>query len=161
MREYKRTKKAQLLRGHVGRTGWKLGVFGLLIALASVAQAANNQEPALSAAERHIVARGIATLKAPADRTLAANWSNAKKVAEWICRPAALPVVRRQDQRAGRVVLGTDDLKSLTLETNGRLTGSGLFRTVHGWTDFNFACEVNPETAKVTNFQIIPHPAHP
>ena len=145
----------------MGRTGSKTGIFGLLIALASIAQAANNQEPALSAAERHIVARGIATLKAPADRTLAANWSNAKKVAEWICRPAALPAVRKQDQRAGRVVLGTDDLESLTLETNGRLIGSGLFRTVHGWQDFNFACEVNPETAKVTSFQITPLPAHP
>ena len=30
-----------------------------------------------------------------------------------------------------------------------------------GWTDFNFACEVNPETAKVTNFQITPLPSHP
>jgi hypothetical protein len=133
----------------------------MLVALASVAQAANNQEPALSAAEKEVVARQIATLRAPADRTLAANWSNAKKVAEWICRPAALPAVRKQDQRAGRVVLGTDELKSLTLETNGRLTGSGLFRTVHGWTDFNFACEVNPETAKVISFQIMPRPAHP
>jgi hypothetical protein len=145
----------------VGRTGWKTGIFGLLIVLGSVVQAANNQEPALSAAERHIVARQIATLKTPADRTLAANWSNARKVAEWICRPAALTVVKKQDQRADRVILGTDDLKSLTLETNGRLTGSGLFRTFHGWKDFSFACELNPETAKVTSFQITPLPAHP
>jgi hypothetical protein len=145
----------------VGRTDWKTGIFGLLIALASIAQAANNQEPALSTAERHIVAQGIATLKTPADRTLAGSWNNAKKVAELICRPAALPALKKQDQRIDRVFLGTDDPKSLTLETSGRLTGSGQFRTLHGWQDFSFACEVNPETAKVTSFQIIPLPAHP
>jgi len=132
-----------------------------LIALASIAQAANNQEPPLSAAEKEVVARQIATLKTPADRTLASSWSSAKKVAELICRPAALPALKKQDQRIDRVFLGTDDLKSLTLETSGRLIGSGQFRTVHSWTDFNFACEVNPETAKVTNFQITPLPAHP
>ena len=145
----------------MGRTDWKTGIFGLLIALASIAQAANNQEPALSTAERHIVAQGIATLKTPADRTLAGSWNNAKKVAELICRPAALPALKKQDQRIDRVFLGTDDPKSLTLETSGRLTGSGQFRTLHGWQDFSFACEVNPETAKVTSFQITPLPAHP
>lgn len=145
----------------MGRTGRKTGIFTLLIVLASFAQAANNQEPALSAAERHVVAQQIATLKSATDRTVASSWSNAKKVAELICRPAALPVLKKQDRRIDRVFLGTDDPKTLTLETDGRLTGSGQFRTVHGWTDFQFACEVNPETAKVTSFQIIPHPAHP
>jgi hypothetical protein len=103
----------------VGRTGWKTGIFGLLIALGSVVQAANNQEPALSAAEREFVTRQIATLKTPADRTLAENWSNAKKVAELICRPAALPALKKQDQRVDRVFLGTDDLKGLRLRPAG------------------------------------------
>ena len=110
-------------------------------------------DPDLSAAETAAVNRQIATLKSPVDRHMANGWSNAKKVSELICRPAALAVLKKQTPGVDRVFLGTDDPKTLTLETSSRLTGSGQFRSPQGWTDFTFTCNINPDTAKVTAFQ--------
>jgi hypothetical protein len=115
-------------------------------------QAANQTEPALSPAETAAVTRQIATLHSSVDRSVANGWSNSKKVAELICRPAALPVLKKQIPGTDRVFLGTDDPKTLNLESNAKLTGTGSARTPKGWQDFTFTCEINPETGKVTSF---------
>jgi hypothetical protein len=115
-------------------------------------QAAGQSEPALSSAETAAVSRQIATLHSSVDRSVANGWSNAKKVAELLCRPAALPVLKKQLPGTDRVFLGTDDPKTLNLESNARLTGTGSARTPKGWHDFTFTCEVDPETGKATSF---------
>ncbi len=115
-------------------------------------QDAGQPEPTLSPAETTAVNRQIATLHSSVDRSVANGWTNAKKVAETICRPAALPVLKKQLPGTDRVFLGTDDPKTLNLESNTKLTGSGSARTPNGWQDFTFTCEVNPETGKVTSF---------
>jgi hypothetical protein len=125
----------------------------VLTVLAAITPAVYASEPDLSAAETAVVNRQIATLKASGDRHMATGWSNAKKVAELICRPAALSVLKKQTPGVDRVFLGTDDPQTLTLESNSRLTGTGQFRTPQGWTDFAFTCNVNAETGKVTAFQ--------
>jgi hypothetical protein len=84
---------------------------------------------------------------------MAQGWSNTKKVAELLCRPAALPVLKKQTAAVDRVFLGTDDPKTLTLENNTRLTGGGEFRTPKGWTDFTFTFDLDPQTGKVVAFQ--------
>jgi hypothetical protein len=119
---------------------------------ASAGQAASPAEPALSAAESAAVARQIATLHSSVDRSVANGWSNAKKVAETICRPAAVAALRKQVPGTDRVFLGTDDPKTLTLESNAKLTGTGSVRNPKGWQDFSFVCEVDPETGKVISF---------
>jgi hypothetical protein len=115
-------------------------------------QAANQTEPPLSPAETAAVTRQIATLHSSVDRSVANGWSNAKKVAELICRPAALPILKKQIPGTDRVFLGTDDPKTLNLESNAKLTGTGSARAPKGWQDFTFTCEINPETGKVTSF---------
>ncbi len=115
-------------------------------------QTPSQSEPALSPAETAAVSRQIATLHSSVDRNMANGWSNAKKVAETICRPAALPVLKKQIPGTDRVFLGTDDPKTLNLESNAKLTGTGSARTPKGWQDFTFTCELNPETGKVTSF---------
>ena len=119
---------------------------------ASEGQSGSQGEPALSAAESSAVARQIATLHSSVDRNMANGWSNAKKVAETICRPAAVAALKKQIPGTDRVFLGTDDPKTLNLESNAKLTGSGSVRNPKGWQDFTFACEVDPETGKVTSF---------
>ncbi len=89
---------------------------------------------------------------------MAAGWSDAKKMAEMICRPAALGILQKQNKAIDRVSLGTDDPTSLALESNARLTGIGEYRTPQGWQNISFVCEVNPATAKVASFQFIPVP---
>ncbi|MGA8096677.1 MAG: DUF930 domain-containing protein [Steroidobacteraceae bacterium] len=121
--------------------------------LSTIAQTSGLKEPELSAPQKVVVIRKIATLKSPADRHVAEGWSNAKKVAELLCRPAALSALRRQTPGVDRVFLGTDDPHTLNLESNRRLTGSGEFRTEKGWQNFTFACELDPETGGVVSFR--------
>jgi hypothetical protein len=133
----------------------KAGVAAVLTVIVAMAPAGYASEPDLSAAETTAVNQQIATLKARGDRRMAEGWSNTKKVAELICRPAALSVLKKQAPGVDRVFLGTDDPQTLTLESNRRLTGTGEFRTPQGWTDFTFTCDVNTETGKVTAFRPI------
>jgi hypothetical protein len=135
---------------------WKTAVLGLLITLCALANAAGHSDPALSPAQRSVISRQISSLRSPTDRNVAQGWSNAKKVAEMICRPAALPVLKKQARGADRVFLGTDAPQSLTLENNRRLTGSGQVRTPQGWKNFTFACDLNPTTGKVIAFRTVP-----
>jgi len=117
--------------------------------------AAAPSKPGLSAAETAAVQRQIATLHSSVDRSVANEWSNSKKVAELLCRPAALPVLKKQIAGVDRVFLGTDDPKTLTLESNQRLKGSGSARAPQGWQDFTFTCQLDPETGKVLAFTAV------
>ena len=128
-------------------------------AAASGPQARPPAEPALTAPELKAVARGIATLHSPVDRSVANGWSNAKKVAEILCRPAALPALRKQITGVDRVFLGTDDPNTLTLESNQRLTGTGSARIPQGWQDFTFSCTINPTTGQAKTFEVELTPA--
>ena len=97
---------------------------------------AAQSEPALSPAETAAVSRQIATLHSSTDRSMANGWTNAKKVAETICRPAAVAALKKQVPGTDRVFLGTDDPKTLNLESNAKLTGTGSARNPKGWQDF-------------------------
>ena len=137
------------------------GMFGLLFALGAAAQEASSNNAALSPAEQAIITRQIGTLKSATDRQVAQGWSDAKKVAEMICRPAALSTLKKDNKGVDKVFLGTDSPESLTLATIGRLMGRGQFRSSKGWQDFTFTCEINPKNAKVTGFQWTPTTAQP
>lgn len=137
----------------ISRMAWKVGSFAVL---AIGTAAAQGEEPALSSAEIAIVNRQIATLKNPGERKMAQEWTTAKKVGEFICRPAALARLKKQFEGADRVFLGTDAPNSLTLVNNGQLTGSGQVRAPQGWQYFTFTCDVNPESGKVVAFHTVP-----
>ncbi|MDW5266521.1 MULTISPECIES: hypothetical protein [Acidobacteriaceae] len=135
---------------------WKIATLTLLIVFCPFTNAADHLETTLSPAETAVISRQITTLKSSTDRNVATGWSNAKKVAELICRPAALPILKRKIKGADRVFLGTDAPQTLILENNRRLTGSGQVRTPQGWQDFTFTCNLNPATGKAIDFQIVP-----
>ena len=136
-------------------------VLSLLAVFATIARA---EEPSLSAAETAIFNRQVATLKSAGERKMAQDWSNAKKVGEFICRPAALSILKKQVKGVDKVFLGADTADSLSLLNNGQLTGSGQYRDPQGWQYFTFTCDVNPATGKVTDFRTVPlkepPPAH-
>jgi hypothetical protein len=125
----------------------------------AAAQSPSQTEPALSPAETAAIRRQIATLRSSAEREMANGWSNSKKVAEMLCRPAAMSTLKRQIPGTDRVFLGTGDPKTLTLESNAKLTGTGSARNPKGWQDFTFTCELDPATAKATSFEAVPTPA--
>jgi len=132
----------------------------ILLALTPLAsQAATPVEPPLSSAQNKVVSKSIAKLKWPEERKLAAGWSNAKKVAEVICRPAALPVLKKEVSGANRVFLGTDDPATLTLVSDKTLIGSGQVRSGADWTEFSFTCQLDPKTGKASAFKVSMKPA--
>lgn len=125
---------------------------GTLLLVAWFANTAAAQATSLSPAESTIIEKQIAALPSPEERQLARAWSDAKRVAEMLCRPSAMPVLRRQVPGTDRFFLGTDAPDSLTLESNRRLIGSGSLRSPGGWRDFTFECRLNPRTGRVTKF---------
>jgi hypothetical protein len=106
----------------------------------------------LSSAQVTVVARQIAKLKYPQERSLASRWSDAKKAAEFICRPLAMRVLKRRLKGADRVFLGTDDPDTLHLPGNRRLSGSGQVRIGSDWQTFTFSCTLDPRTGKAVSF---------
>lgn len=137
----------------ISRSCSLLITLGCLMSLNAIAQTSSPKEPELSARQKVVVNRKIAGLKSPVDRHVAESWSNAKKVAELLCRPAALAALKKQTPDVDRVFLGTDDPHTLNLQSIRRLTGSGEFRTEKGWQDFTFTCDLDPETGRVKSFQ--------
>ena len=117
------------------------------------------REPELSRAQNTAIAKSIAALKTPEERRLANGWSNAKKVAEVICRPAALPALKKQVPSADRVFLGAEDPKTLTLVSTRSLTGMGQVRSGAAWRDFTFTCALMPSSGKVAGFTAVLKPA--
>ena len=129
----------------------------LALAMAGTAPA-TPAEPPLSPAQKAVVEKVISRLKSPEERNLASGWSNAKKVAEFICRPAALPALRRQSPGADKVFLGTDDPTTLTLVSKRSLTGVGQVRSGSAWRDFTFTCALMPSSGKVAGFTAVLKP---
>lgn len=127
----------------------------LLGALPSFGQS-SAKEPALSAGEARVIDMKIESMKSESDRKVAREWSNAKKVAEVICRPRATAYWKKAAPGTDRVFLGTSDPSTLVLESDRRLTGSGQYRTANGWTGFNFTCELDPDRGRVTRFEATP-----
>lgn len=129
-----------------------LGATMLLMITPLTAQSATPGEPPLSAAQTKVVSKAIAKLERPEERALASSMTNAKKVAEVICRLAALSALKKQIPGADRVFLGTNDPATLTLVSNKSLVGTGQVRSGANWTEFSFACELDPRSGKARSF---------
>ncbi|NSX03495.1 DUF930 domain-containing protein [Cupriavidus gilardii] len=123
-----------------------------LFAMAACPAVAQDNSP-LNDSQRQALDRAIDTLRTPADRNVASQWSDAKKVAEVMCRPLALQELKRTDAKVDRVFLGDDTPQSLTLKGNTVLEGSGQARSRGGWRNFTFTCALDPETARARSFE--------
>jgi hypothetical protein len=113
---------------------------------------AASDAPHLSSAQAAIIAKQTAKLKYPQERGLVSQWSDAKKAAEFICRPLAASVLKRRLRTADRVFLGTENPKTLRLVSNRRLEGSGQVRSGDQWRTFTFYCVLDPQTGKAVSF---------
>ena len=116
---------------------------------------------ALSVAQSKIVATQVAALKHPEERQMASAWSDAKKVAEFICQPLARQALQTQVKGTDRVFLGTDDASTLSLDGNRVLTGTGSSRAGSDWKDFSFECRLDPDSGKATSFIATMKPVAP
>ena len=83
---------------------------------------------------------------------MAMEWSDAKKVAETMCRPIALKYFQKQFRDADRVFLGNVQSDSLKLQSNELLTGTGQVRAGGTWHYFTFSCQLNPRNGRAVSF---------
>ncbi|PHM74059.1 hypothetical protein Xkoz_01268 [Xenorhabdus kozodoii] len=80
------------------------------------------------------------------------SWSETKKVAEFICRPFALPIIKKYYKDADKVFLGEVSEESIRLKSPSELVGIGMYRTDDGWHDIKFSCKLDA-TGKAQSFQ--------
>ncbi|CDG15813.1 hypothetical protein [Xenorhabdus doucetiae] len=71
------------------------------------------------------------------------GWSETKKVAEFICRPFALPVIQKYHKDADKVFLGIDSPGDIKLKNASELVGIGMYRTDDGWHNIRFSCKLD------------------
>ncbi|MCC8365283.1 hypothetical protein J8V57_03155 [Xenorhabdus sp. PB61.4] len=98
------------------------------------------------------------------------KWSDAKKIAEFICRPFALPIIQQLHKDADKVFLGDVSPDSIKLVSSSELVGAGMYRTDNGWKNIQFSCKLdatgkpqsfNYEDAKVPKLPMGPGPVVP
>ncbi|EAO1992755.1 hypothetical protein E0G79_23755 [Salmonella enterica] len=90
------------------------------------------------------------------DRLFVRNtWSEAKQVAEFLCRPAALIEIRKYYPDAEKVFLGSGHNSGLTLHSSTRLTGKGQYirRGSTEWRAFHFECLTDMDKGRVKRFR--------
>lgn len=86
-------------------------------------------------------------------QSIRAEWTEAHKVAEFLCRPAALNMLRKTHQEVDKVFLGDGKNGGLTLLSSSQLTGTGQYRAGGiNWVSFSFRCMLSPSTGGVTGF---------
>ena len=131
-----------------------VGIVAVLTLFAS-ANAENVTEPAksvLSYRQQQVLRNEFSKIQSPLERQMAMDWSDAKKVSETMCRPAALRYFRKQFRDADRVFLGDAQSDSLKLESNELLTGTGQVRAGGTWHYFKFSCQLNPRNGRAVSF---------
>ncbi|ECL1759209.1 hypothetical protein FPN25_17100 [Salmonella enterica] len=86
-------------------------------------------------------------------QSIRAEWTEAHKVAEFLCRPVALNTLRKTYPEVDKVFLGDGKNGGLTLLSSSQLTGTGQYRAggIH-WVPFSFRCMLSPSTGAVTGF---------
>jgi hypothetical protein len=137
----------------VRQSTFVIAIVSLVLAVSGRGFADEPQQPKLSRAEQAAIAEQVGKVKPASDREVIKGWSNAKKVAEFICRPAALRSLAKQDASVDKVFLGTNDPSTLSLQSAGRLTGTGQYRKGDKWMDIDFVCDIDPDMGKVSSFQ--------
>ena len=131
-----------------------VGIVAVLTLFAS-ANAENVTEPGksvLSYRQQQVIRNEFSKIQSPLERQMAMDWSDAKKVSETMCRPAALRYFRKQYRNADRVFLGDAQSDSLKLESNELLTGKGQVRAGGTWHYFKFSCQLNPRNGRAVSF---------
>ena len=89
----------------------------------------------LSPRQQQAIRNAFSGLHTKAEREMAMQMNDARKVAETMCRPIALEYFRERYEAA-----------------DSRLTGTGQVREGFNWHYFTFDCQLNPATGYATSF---------
>ncbi|WP_156971136.1 hypothetical protein [Beijerinckia mobilis] len=135
----------------------RLGLCSALVLLGPLLSSAAAQT--LSPAEQKAIDRAIARIHDPRERQLAQTQPIAWQVAEFLCRPAARPVLARLGADGNHFFLRDVDPHTQILETPSLLRGEGSFRLkghAIAWKAFHYLCHLDPATARILRFEVDP-----
>ncbi|EBC1602732.1 TPA: hypothetical protein G8L55_004537 [Salmonella enterica] len=109
----------------------------------------------LTPAQQHMKQVMDARINNTGDRKIILHeWSDAHRVAGFLCRLQSLKPCGNKNKKADKVFLGNGKNGGLNLQPATILTGAGQCRTDGTvWKIFSFSCELSPVTGGVTNFR--------
>ncbi|CDL84956.1 hypothetical protein [Xenorhabdus szentirmaii] len=119
--------------------------------LSSLAQAQTSSEQLSSSQKKYLekqISEQVTDKSALKD---IASWPDSKKVAEFICRPFALPAIKKYHRNADKVFLGEVLPDDIELISSSELMGIGTYRTGIDWHDIQFTCKLDA-TGKAHSF---------
>lgn len=82
------------------------------------------------------------------------NWTEAQRVAEFICRPLALKELQKLYPDVDKVIFDQGKHNMQRLLSPALLTGNGQYRRGINWTTFHFECELSVKTGEATGFRL-------
>lgn len=91
------------------------------------------------------------------EKKVVSEWPERKKIAEFICRPAAFNELKKAYPDIEKLFLveGNDGM-SLSMESSNRLRGQGSFRAGMDWFNFKFECLISDSvSASAFHYQVI------
>lgn len=83
------------------------------------------------------------------------NWTEAQRVAEFICRPLALKELQKRYTDVDKVIFDQGKHNMQRLISPALLTGNGQYRRGINWTTFHFACELSVKTGEAMGFRLL------
>ncbi|HBC1286563.1 TPA: hypothetical protein ACGJPB_003365 [Escherichia coli] len=83
------------------------------------------------------------------------NWTEAQRVAEFICRPLALKELQKRYTDVDKVIFDQGKHNMQRLISPALLTGNGQYRRGINWTTFHFACELSVKTGEAMAFRLL------
>ncbi|POT56154.1 hypothetical protein C3432_19455 [Citrobacter amalonaticus] len=83
------------------------------------------------------------------------NWTEAQRVAEFICRPLAQKYVKSLFPKVDKVIMDQGKTNKQRLISSTRLTGNGQYRSGNSWTPFDYECQLSEKTGKALKFNFL------
>ncbi|ECI4646614.1 hypothetical protein ID80_004776 [Salmonella enterica subsp. enterica serovar Ball] len=95
-------------------------------------------------------------LKKPAEKKFVNNeWTEAQRVAEFICRPLAEKVVKNHFPAADKILFDQGHNNRHHLVSATLLEGNGQYRTGNNWVPFYYQCELSAKTGEALEFRFM------
>lgn len=95
-------------------------------------------------------------LRSQSDRDYVSTyWTEAQRVAEFICRPLAQRFIEQAFTGVDKVILDQGPKNTQHLRSSTRLTGNGEYRTGNDWTPFHYECVISGQTGEALEFRLL------
>lgn len=83
------------------------------------------------------------------------SWTEAQRVAEFICRPLAQHFIQQKFAGVDKVILDQGPKNTQHLMSANLLAGNGQYRIGNDWTPFHYECGISEQTGESLDFRLL------